>query len=181
MPLELDATVGGISSNAYADVAEADEELAYRVGASAWVNEGDDEKIQDLVTAARELDTLPLRGERASPLQALEFPRTGLDANGDELPADEIPYLWWVANIELANWFAANRASGGDLLSPIPNQTKKAKSGDDEVEFFAPNAEERDAHSLSRFPAVVQRLISSFVMIEEPATGWGSAIVVRGS
>lgn len=180
MALVLNADIGDPAANAYADEAEATEELAYRAGASSWEDVDSDQKIQFLVTAARELDTLPLRGTRATDTQALEFPREGTDDNGFAMAAGEIPYFWWLANIEYAFWFSTHQTVSADLLNPATNNTKKAKSGDDEVEFFAPGADATDALSLSRFPAAVQRLVSRYVL--EPAeAAWGSASVVRSS
>jgi hypothetical protein len=181
LALVLNAEIGDPAANAYADVAEANEQLAYRLGAASWEGADDDVKIQSLVTAARDLDALPLYGVRASDTQALEFPRTGTDENGVVLPADDIPYLWWLANIEYAFWLSAHQTTSAvDLLNPAVRVTKRAKSGDDEVEFFAPTSDQADATSIAQFPPAVQRLIARFVYDDVPAL-WGSASVTRSS
>jgi hypothetical protein len=186
LALQLVATVGAANANAYATVIEASAALAYRVGGSVWEDEDDDAKIQDLVTARVDLDTLPLYGTRESDSQSLEFPREGTDANGDDLPSGEIPAAWKQANIELAFFYAQRRLAlpaaqqtSVEVLNNAPNNRKRVKSGEDEVEFFAPSDEE--AYTLlSHFPAIVQRLVARFVFADVPAL-WGSATVTRTS
>lgn len=186
MALQVDATVGGPSANAYATVLEANAAASYRVGGELWENEGEDEKVQDLVTARVDLDTLPLYGTRATDTQALEFPREGTDANFDPLPTGEIPDAWKRANIELAFFYAQRRAAAAaanqttvEVLNNAPNNRKRVKSGEDEVEFFAPSSYDTDT-LLAHFPAVVQRLVERYVYADTPAL-WGSAPVTRTS
>jgi hypothetical protein len=106
--LTLDATPGGAAANAYAEVAEADEELSYRVGAEAWATETADQKIQDLVTAASIIDSLPLMGEPSTDDQAMQFPRDGNTF---------IPTFVWKANILLALDVAKKRQAGASTSS----------------------------------------------------------------
>lgn len=172
MALTLVATPGAVDANAYADVSEADAELAYRVGGEPWANETTDQKIQDLVTAASIIDALTLSGGPSTDTQSMEFPR-----NGDS----DIPTDIWKANIVLALDLARKRQAGiVDVVNPAVNNTKRAKSGDDEVEFFQPSSDLADPNSLSQLPLEVQRLLSDFVLILTPQ-GWGSAPVVRTS
>lgn len=172
MPLTLVATPGAANANAYADVAEADDFLSYRVGGEAWADETADQKIQALVTGASMIDALPLIGEPSSDTQALQFPRDG---------DDEIPTEVWKANIVLALDMARKRQAGIiDVVNPVLTTTKRAKSGDDEVEFFQQSSELTDPYGLSSLPLEVQRLLTLWVLLPA-AFGWGSAEVTRTS
>lgn len=181
MALVLDATVGGPASNAYATVAAADLYASYDLRSAMWAAEGADEKIQDLVTAANALDSLSLRGVRATTTQALEFPRTGTDNLGNAFATNVIPLAWRKANIELALFYAAQRAAGvTDVLNPVVSNVSSAASGDDQVDFFKPSDDLSDPESVSQLPLTVQRLVAAFVF-SFIAVGWGSASVVRTS
>lgn len=172
MALTLIATPGAANANAYATVAEADTELSYRVGGEAWADETPDQKIQALVTAASMIDALPLIGEPTSDTQSMQFPRSG---------DDEIPWQVFKANIVLALDLARKRQAGTvDVVNPALSLTKRAKSGDDEVEFFAQASDMADPYSLASLPLEVQRLLTLFVLV--PASlAWGSAPVTRTS
>lgn len=176
MPLEVDATAGAEDANAYADIEAADAHLEFRVGSAAWFDLSDDDKAQALVTAARDIDALEgdpgFTGDRSDDEQALAFPRDG----DDELPIEVVR-----ANIELALTYVPAFAAGytGDVLATDASNgnIKRDKVGQIEVEYFAPGSS--SATALSRLPAIVQRLLSSFVVTA--TTGWGSATVTRGS
>lgn len=172
MALVLDNTVGGPVANAYADEAEATEELSYRVGAELWDNEDADQKIQDLVTGASIIDALPLIGAPSSDTQSMQFPR-----DGDV----DIPGAVWKANIVLALDIARKRQAGiADVVNPTISNTKSAQSGDDKVEFFQASSDLADPDSISQLPLEVQRLLSSFILVLS-TQGWGSATVSRTS
>lgn len=183
MPLTLEPTIGGAASNAYADVAGADALVAYRVGASAWAALTPDQKIQALVTATRDLDTVSYRGSRATSTQALEWPRTGTAFGSDEIPPSLV-----AATIELALAFAATLSA--DVLNPAEPAAqgiKREKVGLIETEFFDQSIQggiagtaTYDPRNLSRFPSIVQRLLTPLVLASA-ASGWGSATVRRGS
>lgn len=180
MPLELIATVGADDANAYATVEEADAHASYRVGGAAWVALTSDQKIQALVTAALDIDTLEdapgFLGDRADDIQALAWPRTGTDYPDDELPASLVR-----ANIELAISYAPAFAAGAtiDVLNQNHADGNVKRKAIDvlETEWFAPRTTE--ATALDRFPDVVQRLLAGLVVILTPS--WGSAVVQRGS
>jgi hypothetical protein len=172
LALTLVATPGADDANAYATVAEADDELSYRVGGEAWDTETADQKIQDLVTAASIIDGLLLNGEPSTDSQSMQFPRDG---------DTDIPLEVWKANILLALDVAKKRQAGAtDVVNPTVSTTKRARSGDDEVEFFEPVADLRDPYSLAALPLEVQRLLTLWVILPV-SLGWGSATVVRNS
>lgn len=181
MPLELEATPGAEDANAYATVEEAEAYAAYRIGGAAFVALTDDQKIQALVTAAREIDTLEADpgfiGDRTDDDQVLAWPRSGTDFDDDQLPTSLIN-----ANIELAISYAPAFAAGfsGDVL------TNNASNGNIKSETVGPLSTEYfqagavSATALERLPAVVQRLLTGLV-VQTSADSWGSATVQRGS
>lgn len=182
MPLELEATPGADDANAYVTVDDAEAYASYRVGSAAFLALTDDQKIQALVTATRDIDTLEddpgFVGERASEDQALAWPRTGTDtAASDELPRSLVN-----ATIELAMSYAPAFESGStlDVLNADTGNgnIKREKTGPLETEFFA--AGSVSATAFARFPAVVQRLLSAVVLLPDTST-WGAATVSRGS
>lgn len=176
MPLTLVATVGDPDANAYITVADAEEYASYRVGAVAWEALTSNQKIQTLVTAATEIDTLEgdpgFLYDRASTTQALAFPRTDSPLS--------LPAILVKANAELAFKYATAFATGADPLGSISGNgnIKREKVGPIETEYFA--AGSTAATTFERFPAVVQRLLYSLVNIPLPS-GWGSALVERGT
>lgn len=178
MPIALDATVGGASANAYATVPAAETAASYRVGgnAAAWLALTPDQKIQTLVTATRDIDTVTFAGARASSTQALEWPRTGTGYSSTLLPAPLV-----AATIELALSYARVFAPGAtetDVLTPSTASVKREQVGSVEVEYFTPATPAVNA--LAHFPAIVQRLLWPLVR-QATAAGWGSSRVVRSS
>lgn len=176
MALVLIATVGTADANSYATVAEADEYASYRVGGAAFIALTSDQKIQALVTATSDIDTLEalpgLLGDRYTDTQALAFPRD--DAT---LPDTLVP-----ATIELAMSYAPAFATGSTIDVLNQNRTDgnvKRKVVDVlETEWFAPRTTE--ATVLDRFPDVVQRLLMPLV-VPDASQAWGTGVVVRGS
>ncbi len=64
-------------TNAYANVAEADDYFADRLDVAAWIEADATQKAQALVTAALYLENLNWVGVVVSESQALAFPRAG--------------------------------------------------------------------------------------------------------
>jgi hypothetical protein len=177
MPLTLNADVGDPSANAYPTVAEAEEYASYRVGGAAFIALTGDQKIQALVTATSDIDTLEddpgFLDDRDDDEQALAFPRGGTG----ELPRNLVN-----ATIELAMSYAPAFAAGSttDVLATSSGNgnIKRDKTGPLETEYFEPGT--TAATAFERFPAVVQRLLFALV-VQTPQNAWGSATVSRGS
>jgi len=95
----FDATVGGVDSNSYATVLEADNYLASRVGSDAWTALADADKEIYLVSALYILDDrFDFVGIKTEVTQALQWPRYGLDDYADNV----IPFKIKRAQIEIA-------------------------------------------------------------------------------
>jgi hypothetical protein len=79
MPVTLDATVGGATSNAYRDVATATTYFDNRLHVSAWTTASADDKARALIMATRRLDVVDFLGERATASQRLQWPKVYVD------------------------------------------------------------------------------------------------------
>jgi len=104
MACTLDAEIGGIDSNSYATIEEADTYHATILYSDAWDTATDDAKCRALVSATRMLDTwFDWVGTVASSEQRLLWPRDGAyGPNGYLHTTDEIP--------ELIIWATAEQA-----------------------------------------------------------------------
>lgn len=104
MPVTLDSTVGGPTSNSYGSLAEAEAYFASRLYADAWTSVlSDDVKRQALITATHRLEELPWRGTPTAIAQRLAWPMIGeIDLRGDLVRSNEIPEAVKIAQFETA-------------------------------------------------------------------------------
>lgn len=176
MPLSLITTAGAVDANGYASQARTIARAQYKPGgagsdAALFLALTSDQQIQCIVTGAIDIDSTDgLIGDKSSDSQAMQFPR-----DGDTTIAADIES----ANMELAISYAPRFTDDvtGDAVSPAASNIKREKLDVVETEYFAATEPSND---LSRFPAIVQRLLARFVAASS-ATGWGSATVSRGS
>lgn len=78
-PVVVVATVGGVSSNSYLTLADAETYFASRLYTDTWDEASDDRKNRALIMATRLMDTwFDWSGEVASINQALLWPRMGV-------------------------------------------------------------------------------------------------------
>lgn len=125
MPVTLDATVGGSSSNTYATLEEADAYFDARLYASAWTSltgtDGIETKKKALIAAAQRNDQEPLDGARAALGQRLEWPRTGVtDRSGYSVASTAIPEDIKIAQYETA-LFLLTTAKDPAVVDPLAN------------------------------------------------------------
>ena len=64
-----------VGENTYVTAAEADEYLKGEIGAESWASLSPEQKERYLITAARRIDTLMLKGRKAVTSQVMAFPR----------------------------------------------------------------------------------------------------------
>jgi len=103
MALALDAAVGGISSNSYDTVANAELYFDGRINKQAWTDADTADKPVVLVHATTVLDAEIWNGEKANSEQRLKWPRFDvLDDDGLEVDATIIPKEIKEAIFELA-------------------------------------------------------------------------------
>lgn len=80
----FDATVGGVNSTSYIDLAFANLLFENILKPNAWDSATPDEQRRALMTATTWLEEYDYVGSRATATQALKFPRFGMDdENGD--------------------------------------------------------------------------------------------------
>jgi hypothetical protein len=104
------ATPGLNTSNAYCDLAFSDAYHELHLYASAWIDEGDDDrKIAALIWATRLLDEqVGWAGYKLTDEQALRWPRYDVyDQDGYVLASDSIPLFLKNATAELARTLLA--------------------------------------------------------------------------
>ncbi|MBA2707805.1 MAG: hypothetical protein H0U59_08395 [Gemmatimonadaceae bacterium] len=180
MPLVIDATVGGAASNSYATQAAADSHALASVGpsAAAWGLKSADQKAQALISATLEIDALPFIGERATTIQALEWPRVNARTlTGRLYLSTVLPASLVAATIELAISYAVN--STIDVLTVTGNNKKSVTAGDVSVTWFDPG-EDTSEYDLSWLPGIVQRLLRPLIRVLV-TNEWGAGTSVRTS
>lgn len=119
MPLTLDATVGGSSSNAYLTAAEGDAYHERRLHATVWTAATDATKEAALVWATQLLDDgIKWVGVVTDLEQALAWPRSGIvDREGRLVDNDAIPSQVKDATAELARLLiASDRGADRDTI-----------------------------------------------------------------
>ena len=179
MTLTIDATIGGVNSNSYITVARATEIAQYDMFESLdWSFVDGDDKIRALVSATRELDTLPWVGLRATTTQALAWPRTDAVINGREVSDDEIPQEIQQATYDLAVVLlreaeaGADAATSSNLIPGIPNsQLKRAKLDVLEIEW---RTEGLPSNRTSTYSALVTRAPSLSTVLYGTLTTFGT-------
>lgn len=117
------------NANSYADVAAA---RAYASARGVVLPADDDEVAAMLIRSNDYLEAQACRyqGKQSSSLQALQWPRTGVLLNGDELPSNVIPKSLIAAQIQLS--MAIN--AGFDLQPNISPQDYVIKEKVDVIE-----------------------------------------------
>jgi hypothetical protein len=99
--MALDATVGGASSNSFAEVEGADLYFEDRPQFSEWTALKA-AKDSWMIQACDRLSQLSFQGRRTDQDQALPFPRAGVVVDGVQLDSDVIPARIKVAQYKLA-------------------------------------------------------------------------------
>lgn len=142
MAATIDATVGGADANSYASLAEFTEWADERQPSTAFDGATTDQKNRALISATRRLDQERYKGVRVDGVQALQWPRDGVEepdlAGGAWYGSDEIPDRIKRAQMELAYQTLAGNASPDDTglegfknvkvgsLDVTPNHTRRA-------------------------------------------------------
>lgn len=122
--MALDVTVGGAAAESYASVAEAEAYLTARaVADSAFKSFATAVKEGALRKATAYIDSYyKFKGIKDSDEQALQWPRSDVEAFGYYVPSDSIPLRVKHATIELAV-----KAAAGDLAPDVSAQLVTAE------------------------------------------------------
>lgn len=144
---------GSSDANSYATLDEAEAYVSALAGpaARAWEALDDDAKKRSLLTATIRLDQEGYAGRKASPTQALKWPRVGArDEDGRPYPVDVVPGVVKDAQIELAIGFdgTSDPSGPGEM-----DAYRSVKVGPIAVEL-------RDAPRPGALPDDVQRMLS---------------------
>lgn len=124
-------------ANSYVSVADA---RAYAANRGVTLSSDDDEVAADIIKATDYLEAQACRyqGRPTSPTQSLQWPRTGVFLNCDEIPSNAIPKSLIGAQVQLVMAIAA----GFDLQPNISPQDYivKEKVGPIETQYADPLA-----------------------------------------
>lgn len=161
MAATIDATVGGVSANAYCTLAEANAFIETHPYTTAWDAATTDTKNRAIITATRLLDErVEWHGAPATTTQRLAWPMSGMvDRNGNAIEDDELPEALKQAVAEYARQlvgydYTAEPGAARDGL-------KRVKAGSVEIEY-------RDGLALSRFiPESVWSIVSMWGVVRE--------------
>lgn len=138
MPVTLDATLSGATSNSYVDMTDALAIAENIPGGSDWAALDEDDRNLSLVVATRWLETLGYAGNRCEATQRLKWPRSGASCDGITSACDAIPYRIQEAEVTLALNYSTDpgkfpgSGSGGAAAGTY---VKRQKLGDLEVEY----------------------------------------------
>lgn len=180
----LDATLGGESSNSYVDVAFADSYAANKSWAADWAALSDDEKATALITSTSWMEMLNYVGERCSATQALKWPRSDASCDGVPATCDVIPYQVKKTEVELA-WQAHQNPGaiiGGGGSTPTGVFVKRQRLGSLEVEY-----DQFDVNQSSTNCRTCDVVISAFPWLKSSLGCWlggngingGSGLMLR--
>lgn len=134
----IDSTVGGVSSNSYETLVEAEAYFASRLPVDGWIAAADKNVL--LIMATRVLDAVAMPGKTlitpksgspyylvrrtwtgapATTTQRLAWPRTGMyDANGNAIASNVIPQALKDAESELAGQLGtSDRTLDNDIVA----------------------------------------------------------------
>lgn len=168
--MPLITTIGGVDSDSYVTVAEADAYLNSQLYEEAWASATEDNKEKALRLATRRLDMELYKGWKALSAQRLDWPRYGvLDPEGAAadwdfgfydviIPATSIPMQMKDAECLLASSLIVSNVLADQTQLLIYKSVKLP--GPLEVEF---NPSEADVIS-GELPAEVYRLINPFLL-----------------
>lgn len=131
--MAIDATVGGLTTNSYVTLAEANTYFTNRVHADSW----EDSEVQEqlLITASSTIDWfITWKGTKATGTQTMDWPRTGVyDKVGELYPEDVVPIDVKIATFEMAlSSMDSDRTADGDLagLSEVKAGSLQLKTDD---------------------------------------------------
>lgn len=78
MTISVITTPGGITSNSFVSLEEADTYLEAHLQATEWAVFNEEQKKAALISSTREINQLRFSGRKATTSQALSWPRTGI-------------------------------------------------------------------------------------------------------
>lgn len=148
-------TIDAVNYESYLSVSDADDFLNADLGLNAiWAAASTDDKGRALVSATRWIDQQTWQGEKVSDAQALDWPRTGVTVEGNEVSSASVPQdildgcATLAALLIQSSTIATSSSTGSNI--------KRVLAGSAEVEFFRPTTG-------SRFPDLVMRYLGPYL------------------
>jgi len=144
--MALDATPGGVQSNAYCTVAQATAFLDERLHTQPWYAQPTDVTLQSqreaaLITATRLLDEqIRWAGTPSTSTQALGWPRSGLTVlGGQAIPPDVVPVTIQRATAYYALHLLRDTSEAATTSTTVGSGVVKRRTlGETTVEYFQP-------------------------------------------
>jgi hypothetical protein len=165
MTLTPETGAGLANANSYASLAEAEAFHESNLRTEGWATADTPTKQKALVMATRHLDgSVDWLGERGSPEQALEWPRSDVQWRGQDIAADVVPQPVKNATAELA------RLLINTDLTADSDTDGLAEMG---LGQGAVTLKFREQRSTRRMPAVVDELLQGY------GTSGGGGITLR--
>jgi hypothetical protein len=156
-----------VGTDSYVTVAEADAYHLASIHGANWTAAVNLTKEQALLTATRMLERQEWVGTKTSPVQALDWPRTGVTyPDGTPVPSATVPQFIKDAECELA--LALINDQSVQINEDTSNNIRRLKAGSAEIEYFRPT-------SGSRFPTIVAELVNFYLASAAgfSAPNWG--------
>lgn len=158
-----------VGVDTYVTVVEADTFLAKSIRATSWASLDNDTKEAALVSAAREMQTLPWIGTLTTPGQALSWPRSGVtDREGQAISSATVPQDIKNGQIEWAFVLASTPALEGAGSAAFGSNDKSYRAGSVAIEFF------RQTDSPGVSPSVVLRWIGHYLNLKSGAGAYAT-------
>jgi hypothetical protein len=160
MSLVIDATIGGVGSNSYVTLTEANTYFDGRMYSEAWTSLTDDiKRNQALVMATKRINTEKFYGTRESNTQALPFPRLSLGYLDGIFLDSTIPTILKEAQYELAlHILSVDMSQQGSNVDTI----EKIKLGTLDIKY-ALDSSDNINKSFNTMPESVTSLIGDLV------------------
>lgn len=154
-------TISGNDYTVYSNLADADDYYLGSVEYSDWNGYTDSEKERGLISATRLLDRQSWQGSKDDEDQTLDFPRTGLTCNGNDVTAAESLAF----AVEASQLLALDLLAGATIETTNSNEnlTKRLKADTVEIEYFR-----ADTNANGRFDENVMELVGCFLSSAVP-------------
>tara|TARA_A100001011_G_C13962073_1_gene695697 strand:+ start:121 stop:660 length:540 start_codon:yes stop_codon:yes gene_type:complete len=110
--MAFDSSIGGVASNSYSSISNADEYFVTRLSSSVWTSADEPTKQSALVTATSQLDRLQFIGEPATQTQALSWPR-------DFVPVPDPSGIYWGQELRLREHYEPSNAIPKRILEAL--------------------------------------------------------------
>jgi hypothetical protein len=149
-------TISGNDYTTYSNLSDAEDYFVGSTEYSTWDDYTDLQKERALISATRLLDRQSWQGSKDDDAQTLDFPRTGLTCNGEDVTAAEsLAYA-----VEASQLLALDLLTGTTDTATGTNEslTKRLKADTVEIEYFRVNP-----GSVTRFSKDVMEVVGCFL------------------